>query len=373
MRRHAAAALGTLLLAALTGCADDGAPAPTGTTATPATIASHAPDVLVSVSSTGGEGSPAPGVPDVEVRADGTVFLRTDDGLGVATATLSGDGLAQVREAFAPVSMRQADYAESDWTDQPTTSVLSTLGERPASISVYGFGHDDEVDDPDWDRLAAALETLDDLAAAATPAAYRPSTVTVVLSPVTEPGRAWPLTPLARLAQGWTATGQPCVLARGRDVATLQEIATHEGREGLVWAGLAVDVRPVLRDAPSGCAAAPADGIGIGWFHRVRLAPAPHRPTPVEAWRAAEAIEVAASAATGQEPPEGQLSSYDTVWSAGGAGRHRWIEVRATYPAQFRDDRPDVPTTWRVRVDAATGEVRALEVEGADVRTASRG
>jgi hypothetical protein len=269
--------------------------------------------------------------------------------------------------------MRQDEYAESEWTDQPSTSVFSTLGDRPESISVYGFGHDDEVVDPDWDRLAAALETLDGLVTAAGPAAHRPAAVVVALSPTADSGRAWPLTPLARLEQGWTATGQPCVVARGRDVATLQEITTQEGRESLVWADLAVRIRPVLRGTPPGCTTAPADGIGIGWFHRVRLAAAPHRPMPVEAWRAADAVESAASAATSQEPPEGQLSSYDTVWSAGGDGRHRWVEVRATYPTEFRDDRPDVPTSWRVRVDAATGEVRALEVEGEDVRTASRG
>lgn len=387
MRRHAAAALGTLLLAALTGCAaDDDPPTPrTSTTATPATIASHAPDVLVSVSATGGGGSPGRGIPEVEVRADGTVFLGTDDGLGVATFTLTRDGLDRVRDAFAPVSMRQDDYAESDWTDQPSTSVLSTLGDGPAGISVYGFGHDDDVDDPDWDRLASALEALDDLADAAQPAAYRPAAAVVLLSPTsdgstdgstdggTDGGDSWPLTPLAEIEQGWTPTGRACVLARGRDVATLQEITDDHGRAGLVWAGWAAEVRPVLRGTPTGCSPTPTGRIGIGSLYRVELAPAPGRPTPLEAWRVADAVEAAATAATGEEPSVGQLSSYDTVWSAGGAGANRWVEVRATYPVEFRDDAPDVPTTWRVRVDAATGEVRALEVEGTDVRTASRG
>lgn len=373
MRRHAAAALGTLLLAALTGCADDEHPRPPRTTAVPAILASHAPDVLVSVSSTGGEGSSGRGVPDVEVRADGTVFLGTDDGLGVDTFTLAEDGLDRVREAFAPVSMRQEDYAASDWTDMPSTSVYSTLGDRPAGISVYGFGHDDDVDDPDWGRLASALDTLDDLAAAATTTAYRPATVVLVLSPTDDSATPWPLTALDEIEQGWTATGQACALVRGRDVATLQAITERGGRDGLVWADLAVGVRPVLRDSPAGCTTAPADEIGIGRFHRVRLAPAPHRPTPVEAWRVADAVEQAAGAATDEAPPDGQLSSYDTVWSAGSSNGRRWVEVAATYPVEFRDDQPDVPTTWRVRVDAATGGVLALEVEGEDVRTASRG
>ncbi len=163
------------------------------------------------------------------------------------------------------------------------------------------------------------------------------------------------------------------MLARGRDVTTLRAITDADGRDGLVWAGWTVRVRPVLRDSPPGCTPEPTDGIGIGWFHRVRLAPEPDRPTPVEAWRVAAAVEAAVGEATDQAPPEGQLSSYDTVWSAGGAAAKRWVEVRATYPVEFRDDRPDVPTTWRVRVDAATGGVLALEVEGEDVRTASRG
>lgn len=378
MRRHAAAALGTLLLAALTGCADDEDTAPrprTSTTAAPATIAQHAPDVLVSVSSTGGEGSPGRGVPDVEVRADGTVFLGSEDGLGVDTATLSADGLDELRAAFAPVSLQQEDYAESEWTDMPSTSVYSTLGESPASVSVYGFGHDDDVDDPDWNRLASALAALDDLASAARPVAYQPTTVVVELSPADDvaSGGPWPLTGLDEIGQGWTATGRACVLARGRDVATLRAIVEADGREGLVWAGWTARVRPVLRDSPPGCTSGPTDGIGIGWFHRVELAPGAARPTPVEAWRVADAVAVAAGAATGQAPPEGQLSSYDTVWSAGGPAAKRWVEVRATYPEEFRDDQPDVPTTWRVRVDAATGGVLALEVEGEDVRTASRG
>ncbi len=211
MRRHAAAALGTLLLAALTGCADDGDGSPhprPGTTAMPATIAQHAPDVLVSVSSTGGEGSPGRGVPDVEVRADGTVFLGSEDGLGVETATLTADGLDEVRAAFASVSLQQDDYAESEWTDMPSTSVYSTLGERPAGISVYGFGHDGDVDDPDWDRLASALATLDDLASAARPVAYQPATVVVDLSPTSDTagdttgGGARPLTRLDEIEQG---------------------------------------------------------------------------------------------------------------------------------------------------------------------------
>lgn len=372
MRRHAAAALGTLLLAALTGCADE-RPRPPGTTAMPATLASHAPDVLVSVSSTGGEGSAGRGVPDVEVRADGTVFLGTDDGLGVDTFTLAEDGLDRVRAAFAPVSMRQDDYAASERTDMPSTSVYSALGDRPAEISVQGFGHDDEVDDPDWGRLASALDVLDGLAAAATTTTYRPAAVVLVLSPTDDSGTAWPLTPLDEIEQGWTGTGQACALVRGRDVATLQAITDREGRDGLTWSDLTVEVRPVLRDAPAGCTSSPAGEIGIGWFHRVHLAPAPHRPTPVEAWRVADAVEAAAGHATGQAPPEGQLSSYDTVWSAGGSDGQRWVEVAATYPLEFRDDLPDVPTTWRVRVDAATGGVLALEVEGEDVRTASRG
>lgn len=373
MRRHAAAALGTLLLIALTGCADDERPHPPRTTTMPAALAGHAPDVLVSVSSTGGEGSAGRGVPDLEVRADGTVFLGTDDGLGVETFTLDGDGLDRVHEAFAPVSMRQDDYAASDWTDMPSTSVYSALGDRPAGISVHGFGHDDEVDDPDWGRLASALDTLDDLAAAATTAAYRPATVVLVLSPTADSGNAWPLTPLDEVEQGWTATGQACALVRGRDVATLQAITEREGRDGLTWSDLRLDVRPVLRGTPAGCTSSPSGEIGIGWFHRVTLVAAPHRPTPLEAWRVADAVEAAAGRATGQAPPEGQLSSYETVWSAGGSNGRRWVEVAATYPVEFRDELPDVPTTWRVRVDAATGGVLALEVEGEDVRTASRG
>lgn len=374
MRRHAAAALGTLLLAALMGCTD-AAPRPASTTAGPATLADHAPDVLVSVSSTGGEGSPGRGVPDVEVRADGTVFLGSEDGLGVDTATLTAEGLDEVRAAFASVSLQQEDYARSERTDMPSTSLHSALGERPASVSVYGFGHDDDVDDPDWDRLAAALATLDDLASAARPVAYQPATVVVELSPAADAASSgpWPLTRLDEIEQGWTTTGRACVLARGRDVATLRAVTEADGRDGLVWAGWTARVRPVLRGSPPGCASEPSDRIGIGWFHRVRLAPAPARPTPVEAWRVADAVAEAAGTATGQAPPEGQLSSYDTVWSAGGTAAKRWVEVRATYPEEFRDDQPDVPTTWRVRVDAATGGVLALEVEGEDVRTASRG
>lgn len=371
MRRRAAAALGTLLLAALMGCSDDGHPPPSGTTATPASVARHAPDVLVSVAATGGQGSPGRGVPEVEVRTDGTVFLGTDDGLGVATFTLDEAGLDRVLDAFAPVSMRQGDYAESTWTDLPSTSVYSTIGERPTEISVYGFGVDDEVDDPDWGRLADALAELDRLASAARPSAYRPATAVVLLAPTGDPGERWPLTPLRELRQGWAGTGQACVLTRGRDVATLEALTQRDGRSDLTWAGLAVQVRPVLRGTPSGCTPTPTGPIGIGWFHRVRLAPAPDRPTPLEAWRVADAVEAAAGTATGEAPPEGQLSSYDTVWSAGGTAAHRWIEVRATYPTEFRDDLPDVPTTWRVRVDAATGEVRAVEVEGAT--PASRG
>lgn len=380
MRRHAAAALGTLLLAALTGCADDGASSPhprTGTTTMPATTAHYAPDVLLSVSSTGGEGSRGRGVPDVEVRADGTVFLGVDDGLGVATSTLTAEGLDRVRDAFAPVSLRQEDYAESEWTDMPSTSVYSTLGEHPGSIRVYGFGHDDEIDDPDWERLASALASLDELATDAGPMPYRPQTMVVILSPVSDPvsdpGAPWPLTPLPEIAQGWTAAGEACVRARGRDIVTIEEIIETHGRSGLRWSGMDAQVRPVLRDAPAGCTPEPPDRLGIGWFHRSRLAPEPSRPAPVEAWRAADAIEATASAATGEEPPTGALSSYDTVWSAGGTGAQLWVEARATYPVEFRDDRPDVPTTWRVRVDAATGGVLALEVEGEDVRTASRG
>jgi hypothetical protein len=374
MRRRAAVP-GILLLAALTACTDDGGPDPHprgSTTATSAVIASHAPDVLVSVSSTGGEGSPGRGIPDVEVRADGTVFLGTDTGLGVETATLTAAGLDRVREAFSEVSLQEDDYEESAWTDQPSTSVYSTLGDRPARVSVYGFGHDDDVDDPDWHRLEAALDVLDEVAREARPAAYRPAGVVVLLSPDTETGAPWPLTPLRRIRQGWTATGQACVLATGRDVATLQAITTRHGRTGLTWAGLAVQLRPVLRDTPAGCTPAPSGRIGIGAFHRVRLAPAPHRPRPLEAWRVVDAVEEAAGVATGEEPPEGQLSSYDTVWRTGGTA-HRWVEVAATYPVEFRDDLPEVPTTWRVRVDAATGEVRSVEVEGVPVRPASRG
>ncbi|HVK27000.1 MAG TPA: hypothetical protein VM575_01560 [Nocardioides sp.] len=375
MRRHCAAALGILLTAALMGCSDDGSPSPRPpTTATPATIARYAPDVLVSVAATGGQGSPGRGLPEVEVRTDGTVYLGTDDGLGVATFTLADADLARVREAFAAVSMSDDDYDESDWTDLPSTSVYATLGDRPAAISVYGFGLDDEVDDPDWERLASALGTLDQLAAAAQPAAYRPATAVVLLAPVddsADPGAPWPLTALGRLPQGWTDTGQACVVASGRDVATLEAIAERDGRSDLRWAGHVAQVRPVLRDTPSGCSPSPDDRIGIGWFHRVELAPAPHRPTSLEAWRVVDAVEAAASAATDQDPIEGQLSSYDTTWSAGGTATDRWVEVNATYPEEFRDDRPDVPTTWRVRVDAATGEVRAVEVEGAT--PASRG
>lgn len=375
MRRHAAAALGILLTAALTGCADDDAPSPhrpgNGTTAEPAVIASHASDVLVSVSSTGGEGSPGRGFPDVEVRSDGTVFLGTDTGLGVATATLSAADLDRVRDAFAGVSLDEDDYAESEWTDQPSTTLYTTVGGRPEQVSVYGFGHDDEVDDPDWDRLASALATLDDLAAAARPVPYRPRTVVVVLSPATDTGGPWPLTPLDEIRQGWTPTGKACVLATGRDVVTLEAIADRHGLSNPTWAGLGARVLPVLRSSPSGCTTEPPDRLGIGSLYRVHLAPAPHRPTPLEAWRVVDRVVAAAGAASGEEPPQGQLSSYDTVWSAGGPASRRWVEVRGTYPVEFRDDEPDAPTTWRVRVDAATGEVRALEVEGAT--TASRG
>lgn len=376
MRRHSAAVLGILLTVALTACSDDGSPSPRArTTAKPATIAQYAPDVLVSVTTTGGGGSARRGLPEVEVRADGTVFLATDDGLGVATATLADADLDRVRDAFAAVSMSEQDYDRSDWTDLSSTLVYSTLGDQPSAVSVYGFGHDD-VDDPDWARLAAALATLDEVVTAAQPSAYRPATAVVQLTPVddpTDPGAPWPLTPLGRLPQGWTTTGEACVVASGRDVATLEAITGREGRTDLRWAGHLAQVRPVLRDTPTGCSPSPGDRIGIGWFHRVELAPAPHRPTPLEAWRVADAVEAAASAATDQAPPEGHLSSYDTLWSAGGTDTERWVEVRATYPVEFRDDEPDVPTTWRVRVDAATGGVLALEVEGEDVRTASRG
>lgn len=379
MRRRAAAALGILFTAALTGCADEGSPSPhgpgRGTTAAPASVAQHAPDVLVSVSSTGGGGAPGRGFPDVEVRSDGTVYLGTDTGLGVATADLTAADLERVRDAFAGVSLEEGDYDESEWTDQPSTTLYTTLGGRPEQVSVYGFGHDDEVDDPDWERLASALATLDDLASSPGPERYRPRTAVVVLSPATDAGGPWPLTPLDAIRQGWTPTGQACVLATGRDVVTLEAIADRHGLSNQTWAGLHARVRPVLRDTPPGCTAEPPDGLGIGILYRAALAPAPHRPSPLEAWRAVDAVEAAATAATCQRAPDGRLSSYDTLWSAGGPGARRWVDVLATYPAEFRDDSPDLPVSWRVRVEVRTGKVLAADVDGepAPVRTACPG
>lgn len=261
---------------ALTACSDPDTPHPRGpghgTAAEAEAVASHAPDVLVSVYSTGGGGDPGPGVPDVEVRADGTVFLRGESGLGVDTLALTPAGLDRVRARFATVSMSQEDYDESEWTDMPSTSVYATWGATPERISVYGFGVDEEVGDDDWDRLAAAIGFLEDLTTsavgedvAAVRTTYRPGVVAVVLHPADDAYESWPLmTPPHRDRRRWTPYGQPCVLATGRDVVTLEALVAEHGADNLTWttsapastglpAAADAELRPVLRDTPAPC------------------------------------------------------------------------------------------------------------------------
>lgn len=278
MRRLGYAALLSLagLGLLLTACSDTDEPRPRGpgegTPAEAADIATHAPDVLLSIHSTGGGGDRGPWAPDVEVRDDGTVFLRDAAGLGVETAELTPAGLDRVRERFATVSMSQDDYAESQWTDMPSTSVYATWGGAPERITVYGFGVDDEVGDDDWDRLDAAIDFVEDLVAgpvgeglAASRTTYRPEQVAVVLHPTDDAYEDWPLaTKPHRDRRLVTAYDQPCVLVSGRDVVSLEALASEDGLDDLTWttgappssglpAAVRAEVRPVLRDTPPAC------------------------------------------------------------------------------------------------------------------------
>lgn len=286
MRRHNAAALGILLAFGLTACGDSSDPpidvTPNGpghgTLASPQVVSAHAADVLVSVYSTGGSGAPGTFVPDAEVRTDGTVYLNGEDGLGVDTFTLTPAGIERVREAFRTVAFGEHDYEESKWTDQPVTSVFTTLGGRPESVSVYGLGHDEDVEDHEWDRLLGAIGELNDLAdtAATTTdgdiasqrASYRPEKVALVLRPDDEPGQLeWPLErPFAKTPQGSTQFGDPCIEVTGKDVVTLEGL-TNEGRLEHTWAtgttSVDASVRPILPGNPSPCTpAAPETPVG---------------------------------------------------------------------------------------------------------------
>lgn len=286
MRRHTAAVLGILLVTGLTACGDasersEPSDPPTdltrvgpghGTLAEARVVDAHADDVLVSVYSTGGSGDPGTHVPDVEVRTDGTVYLNGEDGLGVDTFGLTSDGLARVREAFEHVAFGKYDYEESEWTDQPTTSIYTTIGGRPEATSVYGLGHDDEVEDFDWDRLLEAIADLDDLAEIAATstdpdiatrrASYRPQRVALVLEAADDADDAidWPLMrPLTRLDQGSTEYDVPCVVATGRDVVTLEALR-DQGLDERPWTSgtttVDVDVRPILPGVDGPCSAA---------------------------------------------------------------------------------------------------------------------
>ncbi len=261
---------------AMSACSDADEPHPRGpghgTPARAAEVARHAPDVVLSIHSTGGEGAPGHWAPDVEVRADGTVFLRAESGLGVEMAALTPAGLDRVRARFATVSMSEDDYDESEWTDMPSTSVYASWGGQPERISVYGFRVDDEVGDDDWERLGAAIGFVEDLAGAAVGedvaaarTTYRPAVVAVVLHPADDAYESWPLTtPPHRDRRRWTTYGQPCVLVTGRDVVTLEALVTERGAGNLTWTTGAptssgiprsadAEVLPVLRDTPAPC------------------------------------------------------------------------------------------------------------------------
>ncbi|KRA29685.1 MULTISPECIES: hypothetical protein [unclassified Nocardioides] len=288
MRRHNAAALGILLTFGLTACGDSSDPPIDvtlngpghGTLASPDVVSAHADDVLVSIYSTGGSGAPGTRVPDAEVRTDGTVYLNGKEGLGVDTYTLTPAGLDRVREAFKTVAFGKYDYEESNWTDQPVTSVFTTLGGRAEAVSVYGLGHDEDVDDYEWDRLLDAIDELDDLArtAATTPdgdiatrrASYRPERVALVLTDNggDEDGSIdWPLArPLAGYDQGTTELGSSCIVVTGSDVVTLEALRKDD-LDGRPWStgttSLDADVRPILRGETGPCTpAAPETPVG---------------------------------------------------------------------------------------------------------------
>ncbi len=288
MRRHHAAALGTLLVFGLSACGDSSDPPIDvtlngpghGTLASPDVVSAHADDVLVSVYSTGGSGAPGTRVPDAEVRTDGTVFLNGEEGLGVDTFTLTPDGLTRVREAFKTVAFGKYDYEESKWTDQPVTSVFTTLGGRPEAVSVYGLGHDEDVEDYEWDRLLDAIAELDDLAetAAVTTdgdiatrrASYRPERVALVLTDNGDDEDVsidWPLSrPLAGYDQGSTQFGDACIVVTGSDVVTLEALR-DEDLDDRAWSSgttsVDVDVRPILRGETGPCTpAAPETPVG---------------------------------------------------------------------------------------------------------------
>lgn len=401
LRPVLAAAVAIVLATALAACGDPTAPPPrdpgAGTAAAPEVVEGYAGDVLLSIHGSGGSGAPGRPVPDVEVRTDGTVFLGTDTGLGVDTFTLTEAGLDQVRKRFATVSLRQGDYAESDWTDQPETTVFSTLGGRPEAIRVYGFRHDDDVEDDDWERLEEAIGLLDDLAKqttadknVATPrSAYRPAEVALRLRPVDDSsGEVWPFSrALHRTDLLWTPDEAACVLLTGRDIITLEAMAADHGSD-LVWAtasphsglpgAVAAEIDPILRGSPAPCTSEPTAGLGVGRFHDAALGdPAAwaglaatdrwRRPTPFDLLTSADAVLGAAEGVTGLDADRGELSSYETRWIVGSAGPATYVEVHGTYPEPYRDDNPDFPVTWQVRVDLATGTAVAAEVDGEPV------